>query len=85
MTLTDRRDMLHNGSRASTVNVETENVDRASLLTIDEVAGELRISPRTVKRLIQTGALPAIKLSERVIRIRRTDLDALIITLRSIP
>ena len=39
------------------------------LLTIREVAHELRVHPRTVKRWIKAGNLQAIKLSAGIIRI----------------
>ncbi len=45
------------------------------LLTIDEVADHLRISTRTVRRLIQTGELPTVPIG-RNLRIRRYDLSA---------
>ena len=45
------------------------------LLTIDEVADHLRISVRTVRRLIQTGELPIVPIG-RSLRIRRCDLSA---------
>ncbi len=43
------------------------------LLTIDEVADNLRISTRTVQRMIQAGLLPSVPIG-RNIRIRRCDL-----------
>ena len=45
------------------------------LLTIDEVADHLRISTRTVRRLIQIGELPTLPIG-RSLRIRRYDLSA---------
>ena len=45
------------------------------LLTIDEVADHLRISTRTVRRLIQAGELPTVPIG-RNLRIRRYDLSA---------
>ena len=39
------------------------------LLTIREVARELRVHPRTVKRWIKAGNLQAVKLSAGIIRI----------------
>ena len=43
------------------------------LLTLTEVAQYLRISARTVSRLIASGTLPALRLG-RVVRVRRSDL-----------
>ena len=45
------------------------------LLTIDEVADHLRISTRTVRRLIRAGELPTVPIG-RSLRIRRYDLSA---------
>ena len=39
------------------------------LLTIREVARELRVHPRTVKRWIKAGNLRAVKLSAGIIRV----------------
>jgi excisionase family DNA binding protein len=44
-------------------------------LKTDEVLGYLRVTPRTIYRLIQTGDLPAVRIG-RQWRFRRTDLDA---------
>lgn len=44
------------------------------LLTVDDVAGTLRVHPRTVRRWIAEGVLPAIKLSPGSIRIKPADL-----------
>jgi len=45
----------------------------ADLLTRTEVARYLRVSDRTVSRLIRTGQLPASRIG-RAVRIRRSDL-----------
>lgn len=38
-------------------------------LTTSEVASELRVSTDTVLRLIQSGSLPALRVSERLYRV----------------
>lgn len=38
-------------------------------LTTTEIANELRVSTDTVLRLIQSGALPALRVSERLYRV----------------
>lgn len=43
------------------------------LLTVDEVAEILQVSPITIYRRIQAGDLPAIKLGHRQLRIRPAD------------
>lgn len=44
-------------------------------LRTDEVLGYLRVTPRTIYRLIQTGDLPAVRIGGQW-RFRRSDLDA---------
>lgn len=46
-----------------------------SILTTEEVLGYLRVTPRTIYRLIRTGELPALRIG-RQWRFRRSDLDA---------
>lgn len=46
-----------------------------SFLTTEEVLGYLKITPRTIYRLIRTGELPAVRIG-RQWRFRREDLDA---------
>jgi excisionase family DNA binding protein len=46
-----------------------------SLFTVNRVAESLTVSTRSVRRLLQTGALPHIRLG-RAIRIRPEDLEA---------
>jgi excisionase family DNA binding protein len=43
-------------------------------LTVGEVAAALRCSPRTVLRVIDEGRLPAVRVSERIRRVGRSDL-----------
>jgi excisionase family DNA binding protein len=47
----------------------------AQLLTPLEAAAVLRCSPRTVRRLVAAGELPAYRRG-RVLRVRSVDLDA---------
>ena len=46
----------------------------AGLLTTDEVLGYLKVTSRTIYRLIRIGELPAVRIG-RQWRIRRVDLD----------
>jgi len=56
--------------------------DEAELLTVREVAKQLRVDDTTVRRWIKNGVLEAITLPHRGVRqayrIRRTTLDALL-------
>ena len=47
----------------------------APLLTFADVAEQLQVSPRTVRRLADAGALPVIRIG-RAVRIAETDLAA---------
>ena len=48
------------------------------LFTIDQSAEKLRVSKNTIRKLIATGKLKAYRLSERVVRIASSDLEALL-------
>jgi len=45
-----------------------------SFLTTEQVLGYLKVTPRTIYRLIRTGELPAVRIG-RQWRFRRGDLD----------
>lgn len=49
-----------------------------NLLTIDEVAGLLKVSRRTIYTYIKMGKLSCVKLSNRTLRIKETDVMRLI-------
>ncbi len=51
---------------------------RTRYLSLQDIAEELGISDRTVRRWVASGKLPAIRPSERVIRVKAEDLDAFI-------
>lgn len=51
-------------------------ITNTELLTIPEVAAALRISERTVKRMLAAGTLPRVRIG-RAVRIRRTDVQKL--------
>jgi excisionase family DNA binding protein len=54
-----------------------------SLRNIDEVAGLLNVSPRTVRRLIESGALPVHRFG-RLVRITDGDLAILLAARRTV-
>lgn len=58
-------------AHAATRQVSADNP--ADLLTRSEVARYLRVSDRTVSRLIRGGQLPAVRIG-RAVRIRQSDL-----------
>ena len=47
----------------------------AAFLTMDDVLGYLRVTSRTIYRLIKAGDLPAVRVG-RQWRFRQSDLDA---------
>ncbi len=73
------RDTSAVGRRREAVEAIPESKDKA-VLTIAEVAERLRISPRTVRRQIASGALCAVKIG-RSVRIPRSAVDALFLKL----
>ena len=54
------------------------------LFEIGEIAARLRVSTRTVERLIEAGTLPAVKVSPRETRVRPSDLERYIETLEPV-
>lgn len=46
-----------------------------TLLTTNEVAERMRLSPNTVKELWRSGRLPGIRVSERKLRFRSADVE----------
>ena len=53
-------------------------MEQEGLLTIEEVMKFMKISRSTVDRLMKTGILPYVKLSPRLIRFRKRDIEELI-------
>ncbi len=52
-------------------------IDMSELLTVEEVAKELRLHPDTVKRLLRKETIPGYKVLGDW-RVKRSDLDAYI-------
>lgn len=46
-----------------------------SFLTVSEVADRLRLNPQTVRNWIDRGDLPAVRVGQRRVRVRQSDLD----------
>ncbi len=55
------------------------------LMTTAEVAVMLRASPKTIRRAIHAGRLPARKLIDGNWRVRRADVEALIVRTSTVP
>ncbi len=45
------------------------------LLTVNEIAELLKLNPQTVRNWIDQGRLPALRVGECRVRVRRSDLD----------
>lgn len=50
----------------------------AEFVTVADTARRLSVTERFVRELIARGDLPAVKIGAKAIRIRRTDVDALL-------
>lgn len=60
----------------STNHSESSRDGASAILTPQEAAKHLRVSPSTMYRYLRAGAIPAIRPNKRgVYRIRKTDLD----------
>jgi excisionase family DNA binding protein len=46
-----------------------------ALLTLDEAAGVLSLSPRTLSRLLRDGEIPTVRIG-RLVRVRTSDLHS---------
>ena len=53
---------------------DNATVYKQAFLTTEEVLAYLKVTPRTIYRLIRSGELPAVRIG-RQWRFRRTDLD----------
>jgi excisionase family DNA binding protein len=53
-------------------------INSKDYLTVKEAATLLCVSIRTTYRLIEDGSLPAVNLYERLIRIKRSELDKIV-------
>ena len=58
-----------------TLNDSAARRELMSFLTTEEVLTYLKVTPRTIYRLIRTGELPAVRIG-RQWRFRREDLDS---------
>ena len=49
-----------------------------ALMTIESAADMLAVNPRTIRRYISSGDLPAYRLGPRQLRVKREDVAALL-------
>ena len=64
---------LDSSASVGRVRTHTAGVDLHRLLTIEQVAAFLSVSPKTVRRLVTGRRLPCIRLG-RVLRFQQADL-----------
>jgi excisionase family DNA binding protein len=57
-----------------TLMATSSGAELQAFLTTEDVLGYLKVTPRTIYRLIRTGELPAVRIG-RQWRFRRADLD----------
>jgi excisionase family DNA binding protein len=55
--------------------IEKITTIHAELLTISEAATYLRVTTRTVRNLVARGIIPQIKITPKLVRYRKSDLD----------
>jgi excisionase family DNA binding protein len=58
--------------------MSTQKMQLRPLLTIGDTADKLRVSPQTVRRLIDLGEIATVRIGERAVRIERGALESLI-------
>ena len=51
---------------------------RSEFLSVGEVATELHVTERFIRRLIADGELQAVRVGSRLVRVRRTDVEAML-------
>lgn len=66
--------MMQTEALKTTVTDSESRPELLSFLTTEEVLAYLKVTPRTIYRLIRSGELPAVRIG-RQYRFRRTDLD----------
>lgn len=63
-------------------NIQTKSSAPRGVVGIPEAATYLDVDHKTIRRLIASGDLPAYRLGRRLIKVKITDLDALLVPMR---
>jgi excisionase family DNA binding protein len=66
------------------MEAKTPNSGERTWLTVPEAAEELRIPRTRCYELIQRGALPAVRIGERSIRVHRHELEKFLLETRRV-
>jgi len=56
----------------------SSELSRGAYVSVADVAVELSVTERFVRRLIADGELPAVKIGGRLVRVRRADIDRIL-------
>lgn len=56
----------------------TENANMPEMISVDDAARALNLNTSTIRRWIKDGTLPALRVGGKILRIKRTDLQALL-------
>ena len=56
----------------------TVDTDQDEFLTVADIANRLKLNQQTIYNWIDRGQLPAVRVGARRVRVRRSDLDALL-------
>jgi excisionase family DNA binding protein len=51
-------------------------------INIGQAAGRIGVTPKSIYNWINDGSLPAVRIGRNVIRIRKSDVDALLVPVR---
>lgn len=57
--------------------MEITNQAESEYLSIQDAAKRIKVNPNTIRNLIKSGDLKAVRIGSKIIRIRSTDLEAL--------
>jgi excisionase family DNA binding protein len=63
------------------MEIDQTHMPARKWLTVAEAADLLRVQPRTIRRMIARGELPARRLGSRSIRLRADDVEAVLLTI----
>ncbi|WP_343047985.1 excisionase family DNA-binding protein [Cellulomonas humilata] len=70
-----RRPALDGGG---TMSAPTRGDQRPEFVSVAEIAAELQVTDRFVRKLIADGELQAVRVGRRLVRVRRGDLEAIL-------
>ncbi|NTW42543.1 MAG: excisionase family DNA-binding protein [Cellulomonadaceae bacterium] len=60
------------------MSAPTREDERPEFVSVAEIAAELQVTDRFVRKLIADGELQAVRVGRRLVRVRRGDLEAIL-------